>query len=85
MLTSSSLKQNAACKQGDNGQHLGGRPQLQDGKQVGEVVSEDVACAGNCVQPLPGAGAANLAPRLPRDLLVFSVLFFSAGGVNQGC
>mmetsp|Transcript_33551 Transcript_33551/g.84233 ORF Transcript_33551/g.84233 Transcript_33551/m.84233 type:complete len:624 (+) Transcript_33551:506-2377(+) len=49
------LKQAAPCKQRHDGQHLGGRAQLQDGEQVGEVVAQHVACDGDGVLARAGA------------------------------
>ena len=52
-----SLEEDPTGQQRDDGEHLRGSSQLEDGEQVSEVVPENVAGAGDSVEPLPGAGA----------------------------
>jgi hypothetical protein len=57
--TSSGLQENSTSQERDDGQHLGGGSQLEDGEKVGEVISEHIAGAGDGVQSLPGSGAGD--------------------------
>merc|ERR1719397_1019465 len=55
--TRTSLEENPTGQQRDDGEHLRGSSELEDGEQVSEVVPEHVTGAGDGVEPLPGAGA----------------------------
>merc|ERR1712088_976289 len=57
--TSSGLQEDSTSQERDDGQHLGRGSQLEDGEEVSEVISEDIASAGDRVQSLPGSGAGD--------------------------
>mmetsp|Transcript_1449 Transcript_1449/g.4937 ORF Transcript_1449/g.4937 Transcript_1449/m.4937 type:complete len:230 (-) Transcript_1449:1316-2005(-) len=56
--SSASFKQTATREEGDDGQHLRRRPQLDDREKIREVVPQHVARDGNSVLPVPRSAHA---------------------------